>query len=370
MPRSRRIWAPRPISRHSRWRAASEPAPSCGSADTGTPAEPSRRIDDDAAAVALEPAQRAVDGGGATEDVAQEIGAVKPRRHVAAVADAAVHQRDVVDLVERRHIGIALERADLGRHREFAHPLDELLARLPVGDEIGDGDALEAVGLGEARHVGAAHHRAVVVHELGEHADRRQPGEPAQVDAGLGMARAHQHAAFPRHQRKHVAGADEIGGAVVAVGERAHGVGALLGGDAGGQPVADVDRDGEGGAERRVVQGDHRDRDEGAWPPRPTSGAQTMPEVWRMMKAIFSGVHMRRRDEQIALVLAVVVVGDDDDLAAREGGGGRLPRTSWDSRVIIAKLFLRPRGQTARAIPRAGATAMAASSPTWPRWRR
>ena len=37
-----------------------------------------------------------------------------------------------------------------------------------------------------------------------------------------------------------------------------------------------------------------------------------------MMKAIFSGVHMRRRDDEVALVLAVVVVGDDDDLAARE----------------------------------------------------
>ena len=90
----------------------------------------------------------------------------------------------------------------------------------------------------KAATAGAAHHGAVVVHQLGQHADRRQAGEPAEIDAGLGMAGAHQHAAFLGDQRKHVAGPHEIGGAAVAVGERAHRVGALLGRDAGGQAVA------------------------------------------------------------------------------------------------------------------------------------
>ena len=47
-----------------------------------------------------------------------------------------------------------------------------------------------------------------------------------------------------------------------------------------------------------------------------------MPQVLRMMKAIFSGVQCERRDDQVALVLAIVIVGDDDDLAAREGLDG------------------------------------------------
>ena len=53
-------------------------------------------------------------------------------------------------------------------------------------------------------------------------------------------------------------------------------------------------------------------------------GAQTMPQVLRMMKAIFSGVQCDGGDDEVALVLAIVVVGDDDDLAAGEGfdGGG------------------------------------------------
>ena len=60
------------------------------------------------------PLQRAVHLGGAAKNIAQNIGAMQPGRHVATLADAAVHQRHVVDLVERRHIGIAFERADLG----------------------------------------------------------------------------------------------------------------------------------------------------------------------------------------------------------------------------------------------------------------
>ena len=63
-------------------------------------------------------------------------------------------------------------------------------------------------------------------------------GEPAQVDRGLGVARAHQHAALLGDQRKDVAGADEIARAHVVVGERAHRVAALLGRDAGGHARA------------------------------------------------------------------------------------------------------------------------------------
>ena len=115
-------------------------------------------------------------------------------------------------------------------------------------------------------------------------------GEPAEVDGGLRMARAHEHAAILGDQREDVAGAHEIGRAHVAVGERPHGVGALLGRDAGGQPVLHVDRDREGGAERRVVRRPPSGRGCRRRASARVSGAQTMPQVLRMMKAIFSGV--------------------------------------------------------------------------------
>ena len=169
---------------------------------------------------------------------------------------------------------------------------------------------------------GPAHHRAVVVHQFRQHADRRQAGEPAQIDAGFGVAGAHQHAAVLGDQRKDVAGPHEIGGAAVAVGERAHRVGALLGRDAGGQAVADVDRDGEGGAERRVVRRHHRIEMQ---PPRLVAGQRRADDARGVAddEGHLLGRAQRRRDEQIALVLAVVVVGDDDDLAAGKGCDGR-----------------------------------------------
>ena len=201
---------------------------------------------------------------------------------------------------------------------EFADPLDQLVAALPVGDQFGDRDLRELVLLREGGDLRPAHHRAVVVHQFGQHADRRQAGEPAEIDAGFGMAGAHQHAALARDQRKHVAGAHEIGGAAVVVGERAHGVAALLGRDAGGEAVAHVDRDGEGGAERRVVLRHHRIEMQAA---RVLGAERRADDAGRVAD---DERHLLRRaerggDEQIALVLAVVVVGDDDDLAFGEG---------------------------------------------------
>ena len=61
----------------------------------------------------LKRSQRGVDRIGAAEHVADDVGAMQPRQHVLAVADAAVDEGHVLDGVERRHIGIARKRTDL-----------------------------------------------------------------------------------------------------------------------------------------------------------------------------------------------------------------------------------------------------------------
>ena len=206
-------------------------------------------------------------------------------------------------------------------HRKLAGALDQLVARLPVGDQLGDGDALQLMALGEFGKLGPAHHGAVVVHQLRQHADRRQAGEPAEIDAGFGVARAHEHAAFLGDQREHVAGPHEIGGAAVAVGERAHGVGAFLGGNSGGEPVAHVDRHGERRAQRRIVERHHRIEVQAArllGRQRRADDARGVADDERHLLRRAQA----RRDKQVAFVLAVVVIGDDDEFAAREGGDG------------------------------------------------
>jgi hypothetical protein len=160
--------------------------------------------------------------------------------------------------VEWRHIGIAVERPDLGGDVEFGDPLHQLVAVLPIGDQLGDRNLRELVPLGEGGDVRSAHHGAVVFHQLGQNAHRSKAGEPTKIDAGFGMAGAHQHAARARDQREHVARAHEVGRAAVVVGQRTHGVAALFRRNAGGKPMAHVDRHREGGAERSIVLRHHR----------------------------------------------------------------------------------------------------------------
>jgi hypothetical protein len=254
---------------------------------------------------------------GAAEHVADHVGAVQPRRHALAVADVAVNERHVMHAIERRHIGVAAERTDLGADVECAHPFDQLVAVLPVGDQLGDRHVRKLVLGGEGRDLRAAHHRAVVIGKLGQHTDRRQAGQAAEIDAGFGMAGAHQHAALARNQRKHVAGAYKIAGAAVVVGERAHGVAALLGRDAGGEPVPHVDRNGKGGAERGLVLRYHQIEMQAARElraERRTDDAGCIADdEGHLFRRAERGSH-----EQVALVLAIVVVGDHDNLALGE----------------------------------------------------
>src|SRR4029077_17516091 len=67
---------------------------------------------DHAAPGLLEARERGIHALRAAEHVLDDVGAVQPRRHVGAVADAPVHQRHVMHLVERRHIAEAFQRAD------------------------------------------------------------------------------------------------------------------------------------------------------------------------------------------------------------------------------------------------------------------
>ena len=256
--RSRRICAPSPTSRHCTLRSRSDGgrllADRRGRHARGAVAQ----IDQHPLARRLEPVERGVDRLGAAEHVLDHVGAVQPGRHVAAVADIAVDKGVVMHLVERRHIGIAGELADLARDLELGDAGHELFARLAIGDQIGDRNALQRVLLGEGGDLRAAHDRAVVVDQLADRRHRLELGEPAEIDRRLGMARAHQHAAILGDQRKDVARPDEIRAAGIVVGELADRRGAVVGRDAGRRAVAVIDRDGKGGAVDRVVVGDHR----------------------------------------------------------------------------------------------------------------
>ena len=127
----------------------------------------------------------------------------------------------------------------------------------PVRDQVLDGDQLEAVLVRELAQARQPHHRAVVVHDLADHAARIEPGEPREVDRGFGLSGAHEHAAFARAQRKGVARAQEVGRRRVGIEQREDRVGAIVRRDPGRDAAARFDRDRERGPQRRGVVGDH-----------------------------------------------------------------------------------------------------------------
>ncbi len=121
MPRSFKICAPSPISRHCRERDSFR----IGGARLRNLVRRHTRcavaqVDEHATALGLEPAQHRVHRIGATEHVADDVRAVQPRQDVLSVADAAVHEGHVMDVVERRDVGVASKRADFALYRKFA----------------------------------------------------------------------------------------------------------------------------------------------------------------------------------------------------------------------------------------------------------
>ena len=69
--------------------------------------------------------------------------------------------------------------------------------------------------------VGQPHHRAVVVDQLADRADRGEPGQAAQVDRGLGVPRPLEDPAGAGAQRDDVPRTDEaVGGRLESASSR------------------------------------------------------------------------------------------------------------------------------------------------------
>src|SRR6476661_494194 len=80
----------------------------------------------------------------------------------------------------------------------------------PVRDELRDGDEREAVLLRERLELRALGGRAVVVEDLADHTGGIHAGEPREIDRGLGVPDALEHATVARAQRMHVSAVAQI----------------------------------------------------------------------------------------------------------------------------------------------------------------
>ena len=220
-----------------------------------------------------------------------------------------------------------------------------------MGDQIGDRAELQVVALGERHQVGQARHGAVVVHDLADHRRRIQAGLAGDIDRRLGMAGADQRAAFARHQREHVAGRHDVVAAAFRVDRHSDGACAVVRGDAGGDALARLDRDGECGLVPRAVVRAHQRQAEllDALPGHrqaDQAARVTRHEVDRIRRG-----ELRRNDE-IALVLPVLVIDQDEHAAVARFldqliGGGEVLR-QLDGLQVLAFLELRQPRDVAR----------------------
>ena len=129
-------------------------------------------------------------------------------QHVVAavVGDVAAHQRDVLDVVVDARVADRAELAVPGRDARLGDALDVLLVLAPPLDEVGDRDQRQVVLVGEDPQLVGLRHRALVLlaDDLADRARGLQPGQPGQVDGGLGVARAGaaRHRPWPAAERR------------------------------------------------------------------------------------------------------------------------------------------------------------------------
>ena len=248
------------------------------------------------------------------EDVARQALGVDTDEHVLGSVDVALDECDVVPARQRLAEGDGRELAVPSRQPDGRRPLDQLLVPAAILDQVGNRDQAQAVPLAVRDQIVDAGHRPVLVHDLADDAGRDQTGEAGEVDGRLGLAAALENAAVPGTEREDVPRPDEVVSALAAIDRDLDGAGPVMRGDARGDPLAGLDRDGEGGPERRLVALGHRLQTEFVAALLGQAEAD-QPAAVRCHEVDRLGRRELSRDRQVAFVLAIGSVDHDHELA-------------------------------------------------------
>ena len=253
----------------------------------------------------------------AAKHVAREAFAVHAGEQRFAVAYVAAYEREVLDAVQRRTVGDALEVAPLGWHSGRADSLDESFFVPAPLDQRGNRREQQAVLLAELDQLRQSGHRAVVVLNLADHAGGHAASESREIDGSFGVAGTLQHTALARAQRKHVAGSRERLITHFRVGERANRERAVGSGDSRARALEQVDRHGERRAVALGVVVDHHRQSQFV---AAVAGERCHDHARRVAddERELLGGHVLRRHDQVALVLTVFVVDEHHHLAAAD----------------------------------------------------
>ncbi len=266
------------------------------------------------------------------QQVGQRIFHLHPHQGRRVRVQGAADKREMQVVGDTVAIGDQGETAELGLDGALVDALDGVLGGQAVGDQVGDRAHLQPVQAREFLQLRAPRHAAVGIEHFHQHPGRLQPGQQRQVASRLGVAGAGQHAARLGDQREDVAGLAQVVRLGVRLDRGAHGMRAVVGGDAGGDAFGGLDADGEVGVELRGVVLDHRRQPE----LRAALAGQRQAHQAACMgdhEIDVRGLDQLGGHDQVALVLAVLVVDDDHhapgaDFLQQLGDGGEIQARS------------------------------------------
>ena len=145
------------------------------------------------------------------EDVAGEALRVHADENVFAAGDVAVHERDVLVLVDVVLVADDPPLAVIGGQPRLGDAMHEPLVLEPVRDELRDGDERQSVLFAQTSRARAG--CAVVPSSFKiSHSTPagRKPGEPREIDRGFRVADALEHAAVAGAQREDVTAVAQV----------------------------------------------------------------------------------------------------------------------------------------------------------------
>ncbi len=192
--------------------------------------------------------------------------------------------------------------------------------RPPVLDQVLDGGDGDVVALREELEGRHPRHGAVVLHDLADDRGGAQAGEARQVHGGLRLPGAGEHAPRLGPEREDVARLHQVLGDGGGVRQDLDGARAVVGRDAGGDPLPRLDGDGEAGAEGGgvAVRGDHHGQGQAVQVLPLHRGADQAARAPRHEGDGLGGDRLGRHG-QIPFVLPVLRVDEDHETAFGEG---------------------------------------------------
>ena len=231
-------------------------------------------------------------------------------------ADITLHQRQMLTRCCRAFINNgAPGAADCLLNLTFLHTAHQLFGPAAMRDQIGNGAKLQPMMLRKSHQIRHARHGAVIIHDLTNHTGGIEPRQPREIHRRFRMPRTHKRATFPRHQRKDMAGRDDMFPPHFRIDRNRDSARTVSRRNARGHAVTRFNGNSEGGLMPRAIRLRHQRQAQLIHARTRHGKADQAARITRHEIDCIRGRELRG-DHQIALILAVFIIHQDEHAPA------------------------------------------------------